>query len=922
MDKPAILLVDDDELIRSFILSTLSDDYDIVEHESGEPAIQTHLKALEEERPFCLAILDVNLPKMNGLALARKLREADDRIYVLMITGGSDATIDQFDGKLASNTILFKKPFSIDELILVTRYFVRTWDRDRELERHKLEVQAETQQRQQSQALNSAIVETALDCIITINHEGQIIEWNPAAENTFGYSRDEILGKTMAETIVPEHLRNAHATGMKRYLDTRVSHILRQRIEIVALHRDGHEFPVELAIAPLEFGEDIIFTAYLRDISAQKEAELQTRLQTQTLEAAANAIIITDTNGVIVWCNEAFLSLTGYASKDVLGNSTRMLKSGEHEKSFYESMWKTISKGQVWQGELRNKRRDGSTYIEEMTITPVKDSEGKISNYIAIKQDATERIELNEQLVRNERNQRIISYFATSLLGSNTVEEILWDITYNCISELDWEDAVVYLFNDERTCLVQRAAYGSDKAKDYEILNPIKIPLGTGIVGSVAETGKSEMISDLTKDARYIVDDRSRKSELAVPIIYEDKVIGVIDSEHSQLDFFQVDDQVILEAISSLAANKLMRTLSIQQTEESERKYRNIFESIQDVYAEIEYPPGIIREISPSVKAFSGYSREELIGKPFADFVAKPGLNPELLGRLQKEGTINDYEVTMLDKSGTLRPVSFTVSFLQDDKSDSGRVVGTMRDISVRKQAELALEQSVQMKTNFVSNVSHELRTPMASILGFAGTILRDENMPDETRNEFIRIIYEEAQRLTRLIENVLDISRMESGTTKFEMNITDLGLILTEALETQQVLADERGVKLLIDIEENAPKIMGANDALNQMVVNLVSNAIKFTDPGGKVKVALSVADEYISLLVSDTGIGIPEAEVDKIFDKFYRVENDMREDEGTGIGLAIVREIVEQHDGSIEVESKVGEGTHFRVKLPWHAV
>jgi len=920
MAKPRILLAEDDELMRSLIDSTLSADYDLSIHASGEPAIIAMEEALASDNPFCLAILDINLPGMNGLDIARKLRKMDERLYVLMITGGPDATIDQFKGDIASNTVLFKKPFSIDELILITQYFAKTWDRDRELEMRTLEVRDAAEQQQQSQALNSAIIETALDCIITINQKGEIIEWNPAAEDTFGYSRDEILGKTMADTIVPEHLRDSHSAGMQRYLDTRVSHILRQRIEIVALHSDGHEFPVEIAIAPLTLGEEIIFTAYLRDISAQKEAEMQTRLQTQTLEAAANGIIITDPKGVIVWCNEAFLTLTGYDSEDILGKSTRLLKSGAQDKSFYADLWNTISQGDVWQGELRNKRKDGSTYVEDMTITPVTTPEGEISNYIAIKQDATERIEMNEQLVRNERNQRIISYFATSLLGFNTVEEILWDITYNCISELGWEDAVVYLLNDDHTYLLQRAAYGSDKARDYQILNPIKIAMGEGIVGSVAASGKSEIVSDVSKDKRYIVDDHVRASELAVPIIYEDKVLGVIDSEHSQEDFYQDDDRMILEAIASLAANKLMRTLSIQQTEESERKYRNIFESIRDVYAEIEQPSGIIREISPSIEEFSGYSREELIGNPFSDYVAKPGLDPELMERLQAERTINDYEVTMVDKSGELRPVSFTLSLLQDDEGDSGRIVGTMRDISVRKNAEIALQQSVQMKTNFVSNVSHELRTPMASILGFAGTILRDKKMPEDTRNEFIRIIYEEAQRLTRLIDNVLDISRMEAGTTKFEMHLTDLSTLLADVIETQQVLSGEKGISLSVSIQEDLPKIMGADDTLNQMIVNLVSNAIKFTDSGGEVVVKLTSEAGYVILSVADTGIGIPDGEMENIFDKFYRVENDKREDEGTGIGLAIVREIVEQHNGSIDVSSNPGEGTQFTVKLPKH--
>jgi PAS domain S-box-containing protein len=627
MDKPAILVVDDDQFIRSLLQSSLEEEYEVSLHENGEAGIQAMEKAVLAKRPFCLAILDVNLPSMNGLDVARQLRKMDDRLYIVMITGGLDATLDQFEGSLSRNTVLFLKPFSVSEITLITRYYSRTWDRDRELELRTLEVKEESSQRKKSQALSDAIIQTALDCIITINQEGKILEWNPAAENTFGYSREEVLGKTMSETIVPLHFRDAHSAGMKRYLDTRVSKILRQRIEIVALHKDGHEFPIELAIAPLEFGEETIFTAYLRDISQQKEAERQTMLQTQTLEAAANAIIITNIQGEVIWCNAAFLSLTGYDLDDVIGKSTRLFKSGKHDNEFYKNMWETVKQGSVWQGELKNKRKDGSIYVEDMTITPVTNPEGDIVNFIAIKQDVSERIELNEQLVRNERNQRIMSYFATSLLGSNTLEEILWDITYNCISELEWEDAVVYLFNEERNFLIQRAAYGSDKAKDYEILNPIRIALGDGIVGTVAASGISEIVPDLSEDPRYIVDDKSRASELAVPIIYENQVLGVIDSEHSQTGFFQDEDREILEAIASLSANKLVRVLSIQKTEESERKYRNIFESIQDVYAEINFPSGELSEVSPSIETFSGYKRSELIGKPFSEFVALYGFH-------------------------------------------------------------------------------------------------------------------------------------------------------------------------------------------------------------------------------------------------------------------------------------------------------
>ncbi|MDF2190855.1 histidine kinase [Paraflavitalea sp. CAU 1676] len=155
--------------------------------------------------------------------------------------------------------------------------------------------------------------------------------------------------------------------------------------------------------------------------------------------------------------------------------------------------------------------------------------------------------------------ERTINYFATSLFGKNTIEEILWDVTKNCISHLNFEDCVIYLVDEERKILVQKAAYGPKNPKDYEIFEPIEIPLGKGIVGSVAVSGIPEIIANTTTDPRYIVDDDLRYSEITVPIIYQGKVLGIIDAEHHEANFFQSKHLFILNTIASLCANKIMR---------------------------------------------------------------------------------------------------------------------------------------------------------------------------------------------------------------------------------------------------------------------------------------------------------------------------------------------------------------------------
>nr|PZN49113.1 MAG: diguanylate cyclase [Bacteroidota bacterium] len=155
--------------------------------------------------------------------------------------------------------------------------------------------------------------------------------------------------------------------------------------------------------------------------------------------------------------------------------------------------------------------------------------------------------------------EEIINYFAISLFGQNTEEEILWDLARNCISRLGFEDCVIYLLDEKRQMLVQKAAYGPKSPKDYTIHHPIEIPVGSGIVGSVAKTGIPEIIPDTSKDPRYICDDAFRYSEISVPIMFEDKVIGVIDSEHTSRDFFSNRHLNKLRLIASLCANKLMR---------------------------------------------------------------------------------------------------------------------------------------------------------------------------------------------------------------------------------------------------------------------------------------------------------------------------------------------------------------------------
>lgn len=175
----------------------------------------------------------------------------------------------------------------------------------------------------------------------------------------------------------------------------------------------------------------------------------------------------------------------------------------------------------------------------------------------------------------------VISYLAHSLNEAQTVDELLWDLAQKCISKLNFEDCIIYLFDKERKKLIQRAAFGPKNPKGKVIANPIEIPIGKGIVGSVALNGAAELISDTARDNRYIVDDIRRFSELAVPIKYHDYILGVIDSEHSQKDFFTMDHLHVLTVIASFTANKIREINKREHTKQDEQVENSLLEKLK-----------------------------------------------------------------------------------------------------------------------------------------------------------------------------------------------------------------------------------------------------------------------------------------------------------------------------------------------------
>ncbi|MBN1869306.1 MAG: PAS domain-containing protein [Candidatus Omnitrophica bacterium] len=223
------------------------------------------------------------------------------------------------------------------------------------------------------------------------------------------------------------------------------------------------------------------------------------------------------------------------------------------------------------------------------------------------------------------------------------------------------------------------------------------------------------------------------------------------------------------------------------------------------------------------------------------------------------------------------------------------------------------------IRREFVANVSHELRTPLASIRGYAETLLDGALADKEHAEEFLKIIHMDAERLARLIQDILDLSKIESGILKLKLQPVSISKVADRVLEGLQRQINEKSLDVKNEIPANTPKVMADEDRIAEVLLNLIENAVKYTPQGNKITISAEKQGDVLRVDITDTGIGIPEEDLPHLFERFYRVDKARsRELGGTGLGLSIVKHIVLAHNGQVSAQSELGRGSTFSFTLP----
>ena len=542
------------------------------------------------------------------------------------------------------------------------------------------------------------------------------------------------------------------------------------------------------------------------------------------------------------------------------------------------------------------------------------------------------RVEDRTRELRHERDRVETLYRISSELSTSLDLERVMNQALELLQEaVGSTEGIVLLIDPASDYLMIRAAIG----------RPVPIPRGgiatelrrgVGLAGWVLEHRQPVIVSDTSQDERWADLPGSTfppRAALAVPLTAGEDVLGVLFLYHDQLDYFNDGHLTLVSAtgtrVASAISNAELYRLITDQAErlgamlrrQQEETSRNkaILESIADGVL-VNDVRGRVILMNAAAERILEARAGTAIGQDVRNFFA--AASPE--GREQAVYAVNELlenwaEPHLIQNQMEIgkRIISTSLAPVLTERRDLLGLVTVLRDVTREAEADRA-------KSEFVSTVSHELRTPMTSVKGYTNLLVTGAvGELNQAQQRFLRIIEENADRLTSLIDDLLDISRIETGRVELNLDLLRMDEVVGSVVASLATQVRQRGQFLTVNVPADLPMVMGDRGRLVQVLVNLLGNAMLYTNEAGRIAVTARMIDSTIAIEVSDSGIGISPEDIGKIFDRFYRGESPrVQECQGTGLGLAIVKSFVEMHGGRIWVESQPGVGSTFTFTLP----
>ena len=783
-------------------------------------------------------------------------------------------------------------------------------------------------QLQTTTALQRAILNSANYAIISTGPEGTIYTFNSAAEQLFGYHSSEVIGRlTPAALHDPVELER-HAEHLGRFFGQTIepgfpSLVAKAKLgttdenEWIYTRRDGSRFSGLLSSSAMhdEDGSIAGYVFIVSDITRRKQAEeaknfLERRYRA-LLQNSSDMVAVIDPAGRLQYISPAVERLLEFEVSELIGREIfELIHPADVETArnvFYDIPTRSgLSQPQ----EFRLRKANGDNVTTEIVANNLLHDE-VLHGIVLNVRDISERARTRAQL---EVQNAVARVLAEAINLDQSIPEILQALCNN----LDWELSEFWSVDPELNELVFNFAWslpGFDLRSFLDISQHTRIHSGEGLAGRVWQSATAIQVPDISHEENFVrrteVEALSLKTAVGFPIQSREAVIGVFTLYSLRARHVDADLLSMLNTVGAQIGQFIARKRAEQQISENEDRYHYLFENSADLILTFA-PDGTILHLNSAWVRTFGYSREALMKYSLFDLIAPDDRDHgrSAVDRAVSAGTLDKVEITFLTRDG--RPV-----IVEGSINCRYGIAGVeycnaiFQDVTTRREID-------RMKNEFISVVSHELRTPLTSIRGslglLAGGILRKE--PDKAER-MLDIALKNTERLVRLINDILDIEKIESGKIALDIQPIDAADLVIQASATMHAMAEANHVRM--EVRPLRGTVLADRDRMLQTLTNLLSNAIKFSQPNSRIALISERRGNGLMIRVRDTGRGIPAHKLQTIFERFQQVDaSDSRDKGGTGLGLAICRSIVQQHGGAIWVDSVEGKGSEFFVLLP----